>query len=123
MSDPLQRMISKQRGLQARVAPKIYAFGEAGGADGRTFFIKENGNALMHEASELVNTVSWKMHKADFGQPLTAEQREKAVEETIDCLHFVINLLLGLGVDSSEEVERLFFDKNSVNHNRWSSGY
>lgn len=123
MTDPLQRMIAKQRGLQARIAPKIYAFGEAGGADGRTFFIKENANALMHEASEIVNSIPWKMHKADFGRALTPEERKAVIVEAVDCLHFVINIFLGVGVDSSEEIEALFFDKNDVNHSRWDSGY
>lgn len=121
--DPLQRMIRRQRGLQARIAPKIYSFGEAGNIDGRTFFLKENGNALLHEASEVVNAIPWKMHKADFGRPITPEERENAITEVVDCLHFVINLFLGLGVDSSEEIEQRFIGKNKVNHDRWDRGY
>lgn len=123
MSDSLQRMIEKQRGLQALIAPKIYAFGEAGGCDGQVFFLKENGNALAHEASEVVDALPWKMHKADFGRPLTQAEREHAIEETVDCLHFVLNLFLDLGVRTSGEIEGRFFGKNDINHDRWTNGY
>lgn len=119
----LQRMIAKQRGLQARIAPKIYEFGEKGGSDPRTFFLKENANALGHEASEAVNVLPWKMHKADFGRAITPEEREAFITETIDCLHFVLNMFLGAGVDDEEEIERRFMGKNDVNHSRWDNGY
>lgn len=123
MTDSLQRILDAQLGLQARIAPTIRAFGEAGGCDPQTFFLKENGNGLIHEASEAVNVLPWKMHKTDFGRPLTPEELEKFLEETVDCLHFVINMFLGAGVSSAEEIEARFNGKNAVNHDRWSSGY
>ena len=123
MNGSLQRMIVKQKGLQGRIAPKIMDFGEAGGCDRQMFFLKENANGLVHEASEAVNALPWKMHKADFGRSITKEERDNFIEETIDCLHFVINMFLGVGVESEEEIEALFFGKNDVNHDRWDHGY
>lgn len=119
MSDALGNMVETQRRLQARIAPKIYAFGEAGGCDPLVFFLKENAYAMANESMEVVNALPWKMHKADFGRGLTAEEREHLAEEAIDVLHFVLNILLALGVDAPDEIERRFIGKNRTNHQRW----
>jgi NTP pyrophosphatase (non-canonical NTP hydrolase) len=119
MTDSLDRIIAKQRGLQDRVGPKIRAFGEAGGSDGTTFYLKENSNCLAREAGEALDALPWKMHRTDFGRPITPEERERFIEETVDCLHFVINMFLGAGISTAQEIESRFFAKNDVNHERW----
>ena len=123
MTDSLQRMIDQCVTLQARIAPKIKGAAVAADIDPQAFYLKENANALAVEAHEALNCVPWKFHKADFGRGMTGPEKDHMLEETIDCMHFVINIFLGLGVSDSAEVEALFFAKHEVNMERQLSGY
>jgi NTP pyrophosphatase (non-canonical NTP hydrolase) len=109
--------------LQEKIRPKICELAARAGVDPQAFYLKENANALAHEAGEALDCVPWKIHKADFGRGLTAEEVDRMAEEAIDCLHFVINILQGLGILYAQQVEDLFFLKHQVNMERQSSGY
>ena len=56
----------------------------------------------------------------------TIEEKQKhlanAKEEFVDVLHFIWNIALALGMDS-DEIIRIYADKNTVNHTRQNTGY
>ena len=74
--------------------------------------------ALEHELHELVDETSWK-EWADV-EPFI--NRDAAVKEAVDALHFLINIMLHLDVTPVELLER-YRAKNAVNHQRQDDGY
>lgn|SRR5574337_701723 len=69
--------------------------------------------SLAREAFEFRDEFNWKQHL----NRIKPHNRDKQVEEAIDCFIFSINLLLILGV-TAEEATELFFLKNSINWDR-----
>lgn len=88
----------------------------------RTLLLIDNAVMLAVEAHEVLGELPWKKHKRDYCRAITDEEREKILEEAIDCQHFLNNLYLLLDVDS-REVARRYASKSKVNHARQDGGY
>lgn len=123
MADGLQEMIEAQLSLQRRLIPFWRRLSEATGLDAESLYLKENCLMLAREAMEAMDHTNWKTHRTSFGRSMSAEQRRLFLEETVDCLTFVLNMFIFAGVTSADEVRRLFMEKNAVNHRRQDSGY
>jgi len=80
--------------------------------------IKGNVLALEHELHELIDEMSWK--DWTVGPPFI--NRDAAVKEGVDALHFLVNIFLHLDVTPAELLE-LYTAKNAVNHRRQDTGY
>ena len=123
--DALQRMLDAQVRLQARMPAFAYNDEDevVDGLTGKTVSrrslqLKESALMAAKEALEVLDEVPWKMHKLDFGRPLTDDEVARARVELIDELHYVLTGLLLVDVTSSEEIEEMYFQKNRVNHDR-----
>lgn len=139
--DPLQWMLDTQARLHLRLStdPELGWSGVAQALNSKyfdafgsarpepiyqgTLLLIDNAQMLGMEAAEVLDWLPWKKHKRDYGRKLTDEEREKVIEEVIDCLHFVFNLFYELGVRDSREVARRYLAKNNVNHARQDRGY
>lgn len=84
--------------------------------------IIDNADMLAAEALEVKDVMPWKKHKRNFGAG-DEWDLDEAQEEVIDCLHFVINLLDLVGLDTSDQIREAFFKKHQVNHDRQTEGY
>lgn len=73
--------------------------------------------AVIHEAVELQDETNWKWWK----QPKPV-QLEKAKEELIDILHFVIDTAMELDMDAQQTYMQ-FLKKNQINRKRQEEGY
>lgn len=120
---PLDDALRKIFGLQFNLQTKIRA--RAGQCpiaeqtlEQRITAIVGNVFALEHEAHELVDEMKWKDWTA--GPPYL--NRDAAVKEAIDMLHFLVNIFLHLGA-TPEEVLTRYVRKNEVNHDRQDAGY
>ncbi len=80
-------------------------------------FITEMTLAAIVELTELVQETDWKSWKTPIGI-----QREKAVEEWADALHFFVNIGLALGLDADAAFDA-YLAKNKENHARQDRGY
>lgn len=67
--------------------------------------------AIVHECCEMQNELAWKWWKD------TKPDKEKAKEELVDILHFVISAAIDLGMDAECLFGR-YLVKNQVNHIR-----
>ena len=77
--------------------------------------------AEIHEMyRELENFKDWKTY--DWNEEEKAEHLANAKEEFIDVLHFIWNIALALGMDS-DEIIKIYSDKNITNHLRQDTGY
>jgi dimeric dUTPase (all-alpha-NTP-PPase superfamily) len=123
IADNLQQIMDAQGRLQERMLPKWVAMGEALGLDYMSLYLKENCVMLVDEALEAMHETPWKFHKNDFGRAMLDGERDRYLHETIDCLHFVVNMLIFAGVTSADEVLALYMEKNEINHDRQDRGY
>ena len=73
--------------------------------------------ALIHEGIELQRLTDWKWWK----QP-TKLNTADASDELADIVHFVIQIALELGMDE-DDLLKAYERKNTINHERQSSGY
>lgn len=73
--------------------------------------------AVIHEACELQDLTSWKWWKSKHGLDYN-----KAREELIDILHFVIQIALELGMDAKDVLEE-YRRKNIINRERQINCY
>lgn len=73
--------------------------------------------AIIHESVELQNLTNWKWWK----KPVPFDQ-DLAVEETIDLLHFVLQLFIILNI-KTDQIVREFEKKHKINMERQRSGY
>ena len=80
--------------------------------------------ALHEEAVEIMRESSYKNPDyVPFGwKKEQKSNNEKFKEEIVDILHFVVNLCLVSGMDSSELHQR-YLNKNKENHLRQDNGY
>lgn len=85
--------------------------------------LKEQVVMIVAEAVELLNWLPWKKHKQEYNRALTTEERDAALEEAVDLLHFVFNCFILLGVRSGVEVYRFYMAKHGVNKKRQTEGY
>jgi hypothetical protein len=79
--------------------------------------------AIIMEGAELKAWLPWKLWKADYGRELTDEEREGALEELVDLLHFVLEGFLELGVDDARTLAGYYLAKAAVNEDRQREGY
>ncbi len=73
--------------------------------------------AIIHEAAELQDLTSWKWWKTFKGF-----DKEKAKEEVVDILHFLIQACIELNLTPQDLLE-LYRAKNYVNRERAQKGY
>lgn len=73
--------------------------------------------AIIHEAVELQRLCNYKWWKKP--EPF---DEEKAKEELIDIMHFVIHTAIELGMDA-KELFREYLKKNAINRERQLRGY
>ena len=105
-NDKLEGIFDLQRRFQTRI-----------GTEYDQAFITEMTLAAIVELTELVQETDWKSWKTPIGI-----QREKAVEEWADALHFFVNIGLALGLDADAAYDA-YVAKNKENHRRQDSGY
>jgi|SaaInlStandDraft_1057018.scaffolds.fasta_scaffold189003_1 hypothetical protein len=89
--------------------------------DFRTFQLKENILALHSEVTEILEWLPWKNWKT-YDTKYPATKVVEARYEAIDCLHFLINIMMLLGM-SPEMVYDGFMRKQSENRARQQRGY
>ena len=80
--------------------------------------IRENVLALMVEAVELLNNVSWKYWAHD--EPFV--DRDEVLREAVDIGHFQANILTDAGI-SEEEYWEAYRAKQAINLERQVRGY
>ena len=73
--------------------------------------------AIIHEAAELQRLLNWKWWKV----PVKFDHKA-AKEESIDILHFVVSLLITLGMTPADILSE-YEKKNKINHQRQENGY
>jgi dimeric dUTPase (all-alpha-NTP-PPase superfamily) len=115
MNDALRKIFGLQFNLQTKILGRIMSDMTL---TERIEYIKENVLAATDELHELLNETSWKSWAS--GDPYI--NRDAAVKEGVDVLHFLVNLFLALDV-SPEELLTRYAGKNKVNHNRQDNGY
>lgn len=121
---PLQDMLDRQGQLQRRYnAERPAQASGLPGTPGHTLALIDNAVMLADEAFEVLRETPWKKHKRGYGRGLTPDEVERVKAETIDCLHFVLNVLLLCGLDSEDAVWQAFMAKQQENHNRLTNGY
>lgn len=119
MTDMLEQIFVMQAKLQRKIRGKLGQVPIANQTtEERVEGIKMNVFALEHELHELIDETSWK----EWAEVEPFINRDLAVKEAIDALHFLVNIFLHLDVSPTELVER-FTTKNAVNHARQDSGY
>ncbi len=106
MRDKLSRIFGLQEDLQERL-----------GTDYDQAFINQMTLAAIVELAEFVQNTDWKGWKTPIGL-----QREKAIEEWADALHFFVNLALAIGLDADTAFDA-YARKNIINHQRQEKGY
>jgi dimeric dUTPase (all-alpha-NTP-PPase superfamily) len=82
-------------------------------------FIRWNVLAATHELHEFLDHVQWKPWSKKQGE---VRDRDDAVEELVDVLHFVGNLLVAFNVDALE-LNLAYHRKAQVNRDRQEAGY
>lgn len=113
--DALEQIFNLQRDLQRKI--NGYELSDQTITQ-RIDNIKLNVLACTDELHELLGEVSWKPWTQ--GEPYI--NRDAAVKEGVDALHFLVNLFLHLDVTPAELLER-YTAKNRVNHARQETGY
>ncbi|GBC73915.1 hypothetical protein HRbin04_01324 [archaeon HR04] len=73
--------------------------------------------AIIHEACELQDLTNWKWWKSP-----SVFDEEKAREELIDILHFVLQISIELGMDA-KDILSAYARKNAINRERQLKGY
>lgn len=82
-----------------------------------TKYLDWNTTAAVQELAELREEFSWKPWAQD--QPFV--NRQRVLAEAVDALHFIGNILVGMGV-SDEELEAAYVEKQRINVSRMASG-
>lgn len=113
--DALRRIFALQFDLQEKILGQ-YVTGLT--LTERIAYIKEMVLAATDELHELLGEVSWK----SWASVDPYINRDRAVKEAVDVMHFVVNIMLTLGV-SPEELLTRYVSKNAVNHKRQDDGY
>jgi hypothetical protein len=80
-------------------------------------YIDWNTTAAVQELAEVREEFSWKPWATDAA----FVNRERIIEESVDALHFIGNILVGLGVDDAE-LAALYQAKQEKNRRRQASG-
>ncbi len=112
--DPLQEMIDAQIRLSVRYTDFT--------AQTVTQRLIDNAMMLADEAHEALREMPWKKHRAGYGREATREERDRYLEETVDALHYVLNMFVLLDYTDSALILREFERKNSENNLRVDHG-
>lgn len=83
-------------------------------------FVREDTLAAFIELGEFIQELTWKPWAKEKRFP-TEEERERAIEEIVDVLHFVGNDLVALGV-SDMELTLAYKKKMQKNRDRMANG-
>ena len=83
-------------------------------------YITWNLSALFEEVGEMSHELRWHPWKQARGK-ITTEQRDKALEEAADALHFLANILAALDC-SDQEFSDVYAAKQNTNRARLESG-
>lgn len=108
-NDQLIEMFFSQQEFQLELYPK--------GVHKDIQYIKDMTLACEQELHEMLRETPWKPWKKQQDW-----QVEKAQEELIDAMHFIINLSLALGMGPSKFHDK-FMEKSKENRNRKQRGY
>lgn len=143
--DPFQEIIDMQRALQTVLAQKLpdrnIKPADIQNKGQLVDWIDRNFDAIQDEFRELKTSIGgmsngekaassvWKAWKADNVNQramtidsMTEEDRLEMVFEMIDIMHFVVNMLLALKIES-KDLYVLYMLKNLENARRYNSGY
>jgi dUTPase len=119
MADRLEEMFTLQLDLQNRVMlEQTLAAMDTGE---RIAYIKENVLAAFSELNEVLNEIGWKSWASS-----KHINSEAYVKEIIDLWHFMMNMLLALGVSPAETATLFhtrYLEKRGVNEKRQVEGY
>lgn len=85
-------------------------------------YMRWNFLAAHTELGEALQSLRWKPWKSDTDTPPTNEEREAALEELVDVLHFIGNILCALDI-STHELNVAYARKAGVNAERQRDGY
>jgi len=125
-NDSLDIIFKKQCELQKQYG---FDFGELISSHGQNSSIigtmlVDNIDCIHNELEELRNCIFWKhwCDEAKEGRKNEVRDVQNARVEVIDILHFFVNICVLLGLDS-EDVLRLYLQKNKVNFARQELGY
>lgn len=80
--------------------------------------VKEALLALVVETIEVLNELNWKPWKKEKKKV----NKEKLKEEVVDCLHFLLEIIILIGMTEEEIIER-YFEKRKRNIERVRGGY
>lgn len=83
-------------------------------------YIREQTLAAFVELGEFITNLRWKPWAAKKLLP-TDEEREDAIEEMVDVLHFVANNLVALGC-TDQELDEAYRRKMNINRERMATG-
>lgn len=88
-----------------------------------------NSEATLSEWEEIRDRLPWKMWKRDHvhrlaaDDPMSEDDRLEIKYELVDCLHFLLNMMIAAGFVSWHEVESFYYAKNRENISRSERGY
>lgn len=86
----------------------------------RSDYMKEHSYFIIEEVTEMLRELpyhkSWKDY-SDLNSDDLIRSDQRAKEEAIDILHFMINIFLSLGMDE-EEIINMYKEKNKINYDR-----
>lgn len=132
IKDSLKEIVQRQLKLQKRLnSKKTKLFGKFDTKDNSQKNINNllfNVLCLKQELSELVDFLPFKTWKhytkkdfisTEYGGRLNLWEIKL---EAIDCLHFLVNIFLILGMNSKDILE-LYLFKNKINHKRQDNNY
>ena len=142
--DPLQVMLDMQKSLQVRLAnDRDYCYhpDKLSTAGDVVAWMREQKDCIDDEFRELLTSLGemskgekdasavWKKWKARYpeaqAKPISEMSPEDQLEikfELVDIIHFVLNMVTGLGM-TSEELFKLYYLKNLENFKRQDNGY
>lgn len=111
----LQDVFEKQKELNLRINQDLYGLVKSNPEEKRKWFLNFL-LAMQQEQAEAVDSLSWKWWKK------TDEDWDNIKVELVDMLHFWVSMCTIADMDA-EEVLRLYFKKNELNHKRQAEGY
>ena len=83
-------------------------------------YMKEHGYFLIEETIEMLRELPYHKSWKDYSTLTPGQliyQKNLAKEESIDMLHFMINIFLCLGMDEKEIID-MYKEKNKINYDR-----
>lgn len=110
----LNAIFKKQIELNQRINPSLYQDIQDPEVKRKWFMNFEL--ALRQECSEAIDSLQWKWWKK------TEDDWDNIKIELVDMLHFWVSMCTVAGL-SAEDVIRLYFKKNDLNHKRQDEGY